>query len=233
MEIRFCDVSFQYEDAPVVSGCSLRIASGEQVALLGPSGCGKSTLLKLMLGLVQPQQGQVLLDGKLAGQGQPVSALLAESKLFPWMTLLENLCLVGDKQQAWEYLDILGMRDWADAYPSAISVGMTQKIRIARMAMIPAQIWLLDEPFNGLDLRSKETVQAFLRQTGQGKTTVLVTHNLAEASAMAGRILTWERQKHRPDRSWTANQQEEIRQFLLQAGQTVDGTGTDQEGEER
>ena len=231
MEIRFSNVYFQYEETPVVSDCSLEAASGERLALLGPSGCGKSTLLKLMLGLLQPQQGQVLLGGKPAGQGQAVSALLAESRLFPWMTLLENLCLVGEKAVARQYLEQLGMADWADSYPSAISVGMTQKIRIARMAMIPADLWLLDEPFNGLDLRSKETVQEFLRQTGAGKTMVLVTHNPAEAAAMSDRILTWDRQKRRPDRSWSGSQQEEIRQFLLHNQQTDEDSMMAEEGE--
>lgn len=218
MEIAINDLSFAYSDRQVLSHCSLRIASGEVLALLGPSGCGKSTLLKLLQGLLTQEQGEILFDGAPAVDGREISTHLSESRLFPWMTLEENLSLVGKRTQAREYLEALDMSRWADYYPSALSVGMTQKILLARLALVPARLWLLDEPFNGLDLSSKALAQSFLRQHKGDRTVILVTHNLQEATTFADRVLLWNRETCRPEREWTPHTGDEtsLREMLLE-----------------
>jgi len=217
MELTFDDLSFGYAPGPpIISHCDLRVAPGEVLALLGPSGCGKSTLLKLVLGLLRPNEGRILADGKPMDGSLRIAARLAECRLFPWMTLEENLCLCGPREQAREHLDQLGMGRWADYYPSALSVGMAQKIQLARLAMLPADLWLLDEPFNGLDLSSKAAAQEFLRRRKGGKSVILVTHNPQEATAFADRVIFWDREKKRPDQEWINHSDtDELLQYML------------------
>ena len=218
MELAFEDLSFSFPGgAEVIRHCNLHLAHGETLALLGPSGCGKTTLLKLLLGLFKPTEGRILADGKPLDSSRTIGAILSECRLFPWMTLEENLCLVGQREQARAYLDRLGMLRWADYYPSAISVGMTQKIRLCRLALQPAELWLLDEPFNGLDLNSKQQAQAFLKEIKGDKTAILVTHNPQEATAFADRVIFWDRAQKRPEQEWINHSDtEELLNYMLQ-----------------
>lgn len=229
MDICLREVSFQYggdseEGTQVLSRYSIEIPSGQILALLGPSGCGKSTLLKLLLGMIRPESGEVLLGGKAPGAGQRISAMLSESRLFPWLTLEQNLRLAGSPERVEEYLSLLQMEQWKSYFPSALSVGMTQKIQLARMALLPADIWLLDEPFNGLDIQSKELVFDFLNRLKGDKTVILVTHHVQEAMRFAERILLWNQQKHRPDREWMQPcSAQDILAHLLDSAQEAGG----------
>lgn len=225
MDITLKELTFHYEDRLILDHFNLHIPSGETVALLGPSGCGKSTLLKLLLGLNKPDGGEILFDGKPIAAGQhKIAAHLSECRLFPWMTLEKNLLSVGSKADVQQCLQELGMEEWADYYPSAISVGMTQKIHMARFSLLPAELWLLDEPFNGLDLNSKAIVQDFLRRRREGKTAIIVTHNLQEATAFADRVLLWDREKHRPDREWINDGSgEDLLRYMLQESLGMEG----------
>lgn len=94
---------------------------------------------------------------------------------------------------------------------------MTQKVKIARLSLLPAEVWLLDEPFNGLDLHSKEVVQMFLKKHQNGRTVILVTHNPKEAVSMSERIIFWDTQKMRPDAEWCSHDDiEQLVTYMLQ-----------------
>lgn len=203
MDVLIKDVSFYYsKEKELIQDCNLHIQSGEVLALLGPSGCGKSTLLKLILGIHEPIKGEILIDGESNYDRSLIAAHLSEERVYPWMTLEENLRLVGSKEESRNCLKEIGMIDWADYYPTAISAGMKKKLYMARISMLHAGIWLLDEPFNGLDLNSKQVVQEFLKKKKQGKTILMVTHNPQEATSFADRVIFWDKNKKRPEQEW-------------------------------
>jgi NitT/TauT family transport system ATP-binding protein len=181
---------------------SLDIRRGEFVCLLGPSGCGKSTLLNVVGGLVAPTQGAVTVDGR-AVRGEPlphaVSFVFQESTLFPWYTILENFRIALKFQgvakaerdsRAMVALETVGMAQFAEHYPTQLSVGMRQRVNMARGICVGTDILLMDEPFAALDEQTRmvlgEDLSILLAKTG--KTIVFVTHSLAEAVFLSDRI---------------------------------------------
>lgn len=217
MDILIKDVSFDYsQEKKLIDNCNLHIKSGEVLALLGPSGCGKSTLLKLILGLLKPMKGEILINGTSDYDPSKIAAHLSEERLYPWMTLEENLCLVGTKEESKKCLEEIGLTEWADYYPTAISAGMKKKLYLGRMSMLEAEIWLLDEPFNGLDLNSKQSMQAFLRKKKDNKTVIVVTHNPQEAIDFADRVIFWDSNQKRPHQEWiNHNDNKELLDYML------------------
>jgi NitT/TauT family transport system ATP-binding protein len=173
---------------------SLDIRRGEFVCLLGPSGCGKSTLLNIVGGLVAPTQGEVTVDGRpVRGEPLPheVSFVFQESTLFPWYTILENFRIALKFQgvakaerdsRAMAALETVGMAGFAEHYPTQLSVGMRQRVNMARGICVGTDILLMDEPFAVLG----EDLSILLAKTG--KTIVFVTHSLAEAVFLSDRI---------------------------------------------
>jgi NitT/TauT family transport system ATP-binding protein len=181
---------------------SLDIRRGEFVCLLGPSGCGKSTLLNIVGGLVAPTQGEVTVDGRpVRGEPLPheVSFVFQESTLFPWYTILENFRIalkfqgvakVERDSRAMAALETVGMAGFAEHYPTQLSVGMRQRVNMARGICVGTDILLMDEPFAALDEQTRmvlgEDLSILLAKTG--KTIVFVTHSLAEAVFLSDRI---------------------------------------------
>jgi NitT/TauT family transport system ATP-binding protein len=181
---------------------SLDIRRGEFVCLLGPSGCGKSTLLNIVGGLVAPTQGEVTVDGRpVRGEPLPheVSFVFQESTLFPWYTILENFRIalkfqgvakVERDSRAMAALETVGMAGFARHYPTQLSVGMRQRVNMARGICVGTDILLMDEPFAALDEQTRmvlgEDLSILLAKTG--KTIVFVTHSLAEAVFLSDRI---------------------------------------------
>ncbi len=200
MKIEFSELSFSYnEENDILRNFSYTVPSGIRLAILGPSGCGKSTLFKLILNLLKPKSGKLLIDGKEVDGTEPISAVLSEVVLYPWMTVRENLCLTGSSDMADKLLKELQMYDKRNYYPHALSAGMTQKIRLARLVMQPSEIWLLDEPFNGLDIKSKKVAMDFLERYRKQKTAILITHNLQEAKDFSERLCIWNLKEKRPE----------------------------------
>ena len=181
---------------------SLDIRRGEFVCLLGPSGCGKSTLLNIVGGLVAPTQGEVTVDGRpVRGEPLPreVAFVFQESTLFPWYTIIENFRIAlkfqGVAKAEWDAramaaLETVGMADFAEHYPTQLSVGMRQRVNMARGICVGTDILLMDEPFAALDEQTRmvlgEDLSILLAKTG--KTIVFVTHSLAEAVFLSDRI---------------------------------------------
>jgi len=202
------DVRIRFGDVEAVGGVSLGIRGGEFVTLLGPSGCGKSSLLKAIAGLVPVAGGTLAVAGRPAGPAAALEVGLMFQKplLLPWRTTLLNVELpmeialkssgVGrfERARAVELLRMVGLADFAAAYPHQLSGGMQQRAALARTLMSDPDILLLDEPFGALDEFTRETLNGELLAIWHSGTTrlkaiVMVTHSIPEAVAMSDRIV--------------------------------------------
>ncbi len=184
----------------VLKDINLSIETGEFVCVVGPSGCGKSTLLRLVAGLEIPTTGRILVEQlPVTGPGCDRGMVFQSYTLYPWMTIADNvgfgLKLQGlPKAQRRDrisyYLDMVGLAEFAHAYPKELSGGMKQRVAIARALACHPKILLLDEPFGALDIQTKEVLQQFLleiwRQTGI--TILMITHDIEEAVFLSQRI---------------------------------------------
>jgi len=179
---------------------SLDIADCEFHCLLGPSGCGKSTLLYLLGGFIPVQSGQIVTPkGVVTGPGPDRSIVFQNFALFPWKTVRDNV-LYGLKKagfpaeerarRAQEYIDLVHLTGFEDAYPSQLSGGMQQRAAIARTLAVDPRILLMDEPFGALDAQTRRVMQEELRAIWRRsrKTVVFVTHDVHEAVFLADRI---------------------------------------------
>jgi NitT/TauT family transport system ATP-binding protein len=180
---------------------SLEVNRGEFVCLLGPSGCGKSTLLNCIGGLLLPTSGTVRI-GETTVRGplpREVAFVFQESTLLPWYTVLENFRVSlefqgrtdGWRERSLTAIASVGMEAFANHYPSQLSIGMKQRINMARGIALETDILLMDEPFAALDEQTRlvlgEDLSVLLARTG--KTIAFVTHSLAEAVLLADRIV--------------------------------------------
>ena len=180
---------------------SLSIPAGQFVAVVGPSGCGKTTILNMLAGLLRPTVGTVKRHGQpVTGTSNDVGYMLARSALAPWRTARRNVELGleirgvprGERSaRADMLLERVNLAQFADKYPSQLSQGMRQRVAIARTFAIDPDLWLMDEPFGALDAQTRLIVQMqFLELWAEtGKTVILVTHDLEEATLLADRVI--------------------------------------------
>ncbi|RQP12018.1 MAG: ABC transporter ATP-binding protein [Microbacteriaceae bacterium] len=180
---------------------SLDVEEGEFITLVGPSGCGKSTMLNLVAGLITPTSGSVLVrDEVVTGPGPDRGVIFQQYALFPWLTAQENvefgLRLQGlskrDRaQKARHYLELVGLKDFANALPKELSGGMKQRCAIARAYAVNPSLLLMDEPFGALDALTRVQMQEDLLETwSRDKRTVLfITHDVDEAVYLANRVV--------------------------------------------
>ncbi|HEX8967678.1 MAG TPA: ABC transporter ATP-binding protein [Chloroflexota bacterium] len=180
---------------------TLEIMPGEFVCLVGPSGCGKTTLLRLMHGLLEPDSGQVLIDGVRPAFPGPHAGFVFQSfRLLPWRTVLDNvefpLQIQGTphaqrQKRARDYLRLVGLEDFEHSFPHELSGGMQQRVGLARALALEPQILLMDEPFAALDAQTREFMQMELSRIWAhlGVAVVFVTHSLDEALFLADRIV--------------------------------------------
>jgi NitT/TauT family transport system ATP-binding protein len=181
---------------------SLEIRRGEFLTLLGPSGCGKSTLLNIIGGLVAPTEGAVAVQDTVIRGPLPdkIAFVFQESTLFPWYTVAENFGVNfkyrGLPRSEWrdrtmKALKSVRMETFADHFPNQLSIGMRQRVNVARGLSSETDILLMDEPFAALDEQSRmllgEDLSVLLSETA--KTIVFVTHSLAEAVFLSDRIV--------------------------------------------
>ena len=179
---------------------TLSIAEGEFLSIVGPSGCGKSTLLAIMAGLERPSGGRVLLAGEeVAGVSSRVGYMPQRDELFPWRSIRENVLLglelrgerQGPRRDAAEaLLRRYGLADFADAPPNRLSGGMRQRCALIRTLATDPALLLLDEPFSALDYQTRLSVSDDIHRIirREGKTAVLVTHDIAESVSMSDRV---------------------------------------------
>ena len=207
VRIRFDHVSVQVPTAAgtltVVDDVSFDIAHGDFVSIIGPSGCGKTTLMNLVAGFLQPARGQVLLDGvPVTGPGPERGVIFQEYGVFPWLTVEQNiafgLTLAANRTSDAErreivgrYMRLMGLEEFARAYPKTLSGGMRQRLAIARAYAVRPQFLLMDEPFGALDAQTRSNMQDLLLQVlqAEGKTVMLITHSVEEAIYLSTRIV--------------------------------------------
>ncbi len=188
---------------------TLDIPYGEFVTVVGPSGCGKSTLLKLIAGLTPLSRGRILYQGtEVQGLNTKVGYVPQESKLFPWLTLEENVAFGLDskhysrqvrEQQLGHFIGLAGLTGFEKYYPAQLSGGMSKRASIIRALAYDPAVILMDEPFGPLDAQTRMVLQDELLKIWEQKrqTIVFVTHDLVEAVALADRVVVM---THRPAR---------------------------------
>lgn len=198
-------------DVQALTPTTFTIGSGEFVSLVGPSGCGKSTTLHMIAGLDSPTRGSILLDGgAVTGPGADRGMVFQNYTLFPWLTVLQNTRFGFDLESNRDYsltdgevmnrvgraycmLDLMGLKNFYNAYPRELSGGMKQRVAIARALANRPKVLLMDEPFGALDAQTREEMQELLLLLSRHeKTTILfVTHDVEEAIYLSTRILVF------------------------------------------
>ena len=198
-------LSYAYHSAGgetcALSDLSFQVEKGEFIAIVGPSGCGKSTLLSLISGLLLPEKGVILLDGKPVSQSRAaVGYMLQKDHLLEWRTIYQNAVLgleiqhrLTEKnlQRVEQMLEDYGLGSFKNARPSQLSGGMRQRAALIRTLAPNPALLLLDEPFSALDYLTRisvcDDIYKILKK--QKKTAVMVTHDLSEAISVADRII--------------------------------------------
>jgi len=190
--VRLRGVRKAFGDRMVLDGIDLDLQPGQFVAIVGRSGCGKSTLLRVVAGLESPQQGEV---GLVGADGDALRIMFQDARLLPWRRVLDNVVLGLRGAQAAargaELLARVGLADRAGEWPKRLSGGQRQRVALARALVHAPRLLLLDEPLGALDALTRIEMQRLLESLWreQGFSALLVTHDVAEAVALADRIL--------------------------------------------
>ncbi len=173
----------------------------EFVCVIGPSGCGKSTLIRILAGLETPSSGEVLLDGQpVTGPGPDRGMVFQGYTLFPWLTVKKNVMFGLEMQghaktvsegEALDWIELVGLSKFANAYPHQLSGGMKQRVAIARTLANKPRILIMDEPFGALDAQTRAKMQENLLEIWRNIdiTVLFITHDLDEAIYLADRVL--------------------------------------------
>lgn len=203
LEITGLHKSFDSKDGEVVAlqEINLTVHRREFMCVLGQSGCGKSTLIRILAGLETPSSGQVLVDGvPVTGPGRDRGMVFQSYTLFPWLTVKENVMFgprmsgkdeLTNAAEARQWLAMVGLEKFENAYPHQLSGGMKQRAAIARALANEPRILLMDEPFGALDPQTRQQMQAYLLQIWRNVdiTVFFITHDLDEAIFLSDRIL--------------------------------------------
>ncbi len=196
-------------ETEALSDISFGVGPGEFVGIIGQSGCGKSTLLSLISGILKPTDGEVLVAGRpVTAPGPAVGYMLQQDFLFEWRTILENAILGAEiqkadlgvaRERARQLLTRYGLGSFLNHLPRELSGGMRQRVALARTLCTNPDVVLLDEPFSALDSQTRialaDEVSDILRR--EGKTVVLVTHDIGEAVSMSDRVIVLSRRPGR------------------------------------
>jgi len=185
---------------PVLEGVTLRVEQGEFVSIVGPSGCGKSTLFHIIGGLVQPDSGEVWMNGQeVTGERGHISFMPQQPALFPWRTIEDNVILAQEvkgiskreaRKDAREWIAKVGLSGFEKAYPHMLSGGMQQRAAFLRALLSPEELMCLDEPFSALDALTRSDMQRWLLDMWEEnrRSILLITHNIEEALLLSNRI---------------------------------------------
>jgi putative glutamine transport system ATP-binding protein len=205
--IRLNGVRKSFGNLEVLKGIDLHVTEGEKITIIGPSGSGKSTLIRCINALELPSTGEIFLNGEpllASNYTQMVRMYCAmvfqQFNLYPHLTALQNITLAPIKLQkksraeaeeiAYHYLDVVGLREKANAYPSTLSGGQQQRIAIARALATRQKILLFDEPTSALDPEMvQEVLDVMIRLSQEFITMIVVTHEMGFAKQVADRVI--------------------------------------------
>ena len=235
--IKIESVVKEFGDNRVLDGLSLSVREGEVVVIVGPSGCGKSTLLRCINGLEPIQGGEITFRGQkvdgnsrsIVGIRQKVGMVFQNYELFPHLTVLENILLAPVKAQkrsraeareeALALLERVGLKEKADSWPRQLSGGQKQRVAIVRALIMHPEILLFDEVTAALDPEMvREVLDVIVNLADQGKTMLIVTHEMSFARAVADRVILLDDRRileeSDPETFFTSPKTEQAKKFL-------------------
>lgn len=203
LEINALEKSFEHKGKTnkVLDGIDFTAYKREFVCVVGPSGCGKSTLARLIAGLETKEAGEIYVEDKaVEGPGPDRGMVFQSYSLFPWMSVKENVMFGltqsgmsknSAKTEALQWIDLVGLEKFSEAYPHQLSGGMKQRVAIIRALANQPKVLLMDEPFAALDPQNRLRMQQYLLEIWQNIdiTIFFITHDLDEAIYLADRIL--------------------------------------------
>lgn len=205
--IRLVDINKSFGELHVLKDVNLTVKEGEKVVIIGPSGSGKSTTIRCMNFLEEPTSGEIWINGEQMTQKNRrrlvkdnISMVFQQFNLYPHMTVLKNLTMAPimhklmSKQEAeetaYKYLDLVGLKNKADVYPTMLSGGQQQRVAIARALCMKSKIMLFDEPTSALDPEMvQEVLDVMIKLSRENITMVCVTHEMGFAREVADRII--------------------------------------------
>lgn len=177
------------------------VEGGEFVSIVGPSGCGKSTLLNIVSGLIEASSGDILVDGRVQeGYSNKIGYMFQKDQLFEWLTVLQNVSIglkikkminEDAKIKLEKLLRNYNLWEFKDHYPRQLSGGMRQRVALIRTLALDPEVLLLDEPFSALDYQTRLNVSDEIYEIikNEGKTAIMVTHDISEAVSMSSRVM--------------------------------------------
>ncbi|MEM0150935.1 MAG: ABC transporter ATP-binding protein [Thermoplasmata archaeon] len=206
LEVRNLSKSYGVNGKKIIAfqNISFTLETREFLSIVGPSGCGKSTLLRILMGLEEATEGEIIYKNKKIKEANPKFAMVFQSpSLFPWLTVQENVEIVLEplgiepeerEAIAKKYLSIVGLDGFENAYPKELSGGMKQRVGLARALAVDPEILLMDEPFSSLDSLTadalrEEVLLLWSDPSIPPDSVILVTHNIDEAVLMSDRII--------------------------------------------
>lgn len=207
-KLEIIDVSKGYKENDVLKKINFSVQDGEFLSILGPSGCGKTTLLRILIGLLSPDTGKILKDGKDITTTHPsnrgMGIVFQNYALFENMTVLQNveyalkfhgIAKASAREKALQMIEAVGLSEHIKKMPKSLSGGQQQRVAIARTLALNPDIVLLDEPMSALDVATRLSMRVELKdlQSKFGTTMIYVTHDQEEAFAMSDRIMIMDR----------------------------------------
>ena len=201
MTVRLTGAEKRFGAVHALAPVDLDVAAGEFIAIVGPSGCGKSTLLRLVAGLLPASGGAIAVDGRpVTGPVTQLGIVFQQPVLLEWRSALDNVLfqveMRGERPALWRdralaLLDQVGLRDFAGAFPHALSGGMRQRVAIARALVHEPDLLLMDEPFGALDALTREQMRLDLEALWMRRrmTVLFVTHSVDEAVLLSDRVV--------------------------------------------
>jgi multiple sugar transport system ATP-binding protein len=202
--VEFRKLVKRYGELEVVHAIDLTIQDGEFIVLVGPSGCGKSTTLRMLAGLEDISDGEILIEGRVVNEIEPrdrdIAMVFQDYALYPHMSVYENMAFSlryrntprGEiKSRVHEAAEILGLMPYLQRKPKQLSGGQRQRVAMGRAIVRKPQVFLFDEPLSNLDAKLRGTMRLEMKKLHQqlGVTTVFVTHDQIEAMTLADRVV--------------------------------------------